>query len=75
VDEEGALEDEDEIQPPNLTEDDAMEMAISNNELDNLAQWDVLAIQLRAVDSSSASSRTSTASSSSTTSSLAMARR
>jgi hypothetical protein len=50
-----------------------MEMAINNSELDNLAQWDGLAIQLRAVDSSSASSRTSTASSSSTTSSLAMA--
>jgi hypothetical protein len=31
------LEEEDELQPPNLTMDEAMEMAINNSKLDNLA--------------------------------------
>jgi hypothetical protein len=42
-DEKGALEEKDELQPPNLTEDEAMEMAIINREFDDLAQWDDLA--------------------------------
>jgi hypothetical protein len=47
--EEGVDEEEDdELQPPNLTEDEAMEMAIINRELDDLDQWDDLAVQLRA---------------------------
>jgi hypothetical protein len=36
-------EEEDEIQPPSLMEDEAMEMAIANSELDDLGQWDGLA--------------------------------
>jgi hypothetical protein len=47
--EEGVDEEEDdELQSPNLTEDEAMEMAIGNSELDDLTQWDGLAVQLRA---------------------------
>jgi hypothetical protein len=47
-DKEGTSKQEDELQPPNLTEEDAMEMAIANTNLDELAPWDGLAIQLRA---------------------------
>jgi hypothetical protein len=41
-------EEEDELQPTNLTEDKAMEMAIAKSELDDLGQWGGLAVQLRA---------------------------
>jgi hypothetical protein len=37
-DENDALDEEDELQLPNLTEDEAMEMAIGNSEVDDLAQ-------------------------------------
>jgi hypothetical protein len=45
-DKEGTDEEEDELQPPNLTEDEAMEMAIGNRKLDNHTQCDGLAVQL-----------------------------
>jgi hypothetical protein len=39
------LEEEEELQPADLTEED-IEMAISQSKLDQLAQWDGIAIQL-----------------------------
>jgi hypothetical protein len=42
------LEEDDELQLPDLVEDEAMEMAIDNSELDDLAKWDSLVVQLRA---------------------------
>jgi hypothetical protein len=41
------LEEEDELQLPNLMEEEAVEMAIAQSELNRL-QWDGLAVQLRA---------------------------
>jgi hypothetical protein len=36
------------LQPANLMEEEAVEMAITQSDLDHLTQWDGLAIQLRA---------------------------
>jgi hypothetical protein len=36
-----------ELQPPELTEEEAMEIAIDKSDLDDLAKWKGLVVQLR----------------------------
>ena len=36
-----------EAQPPDITEEEAIAMAVANSELDQLAMWDGVAVQLR----------------------------